>query len=77
MKLIVDLRGVQGTFTIAAAQLISKDFNKRPFARFETYVVDSLAMELLVKSYKRIYHTGVPYAIFNDIITARAHCAEI
>lgn len=76
LKLIVDMRGIKGTFTSDAAHFLSEHFEQQRLLCCEVYVIDSLAMELLVRSYKRIYSSGVPFAICKDMSSARQYCTE-
>lgn len=76
MPIIIDLRDVQGTFSIAAGHLLSKSLESVPLVSFEVYVVNSLAVNLLIQSYKRIYDTKIPHTIFKDMITAKNYCLQ-
>ncbi|NJB70367.1 hypothetical protein GGR42_000829 [Saonia flava] len=73
IPLLIDLRDVKGTFSIEAAQLLSKKFNDSPLIISEAYVVNSLAIKLLIRSYKRIYNTSIPYEIFSSMSMAKEY----
>tara|TARA_R110002074_G_scaffold349981_2_gene520775 strand:- start:43814 stop:44233 length:420 start_codon:yes stop_codon:yes gene_type:complete len=76
LPFVIDLRDTKGTFSIAAAQLLSKKFNSMPLIVSAAYVVNSLAINLLIQSYKRIYDTKIPHAIFKDMTTATSYCLK-
>ena len=76
MPFLIDLRDVKGTFSSEAGQLLAKSFNKLSNIVYEVYVVNSLPINLLVQSYKRIYHTKTPYVIFDDISKAQEYCLK-
>ncbi len=76
MPFVLDLRGVKGSFSIDAAQFISKSLKGLSLITFEAYVVNSLSINLLILSYKRIYDTITPYAMFEDIYEAKEYCLE-
>lgn len=71
--LLIDLRGVKGTFLNTAAHLLSKNFENMSFVISEAYVVNSLSVKLLVQAYKRIYKTKIPYAIFENVSIAKEY----
>ncbi len=76
MPLLIDLRDTKGTFSIAAAQLLANSFNNLSLIISEAYVVNSLSINLLIRSYKRLYDTSIPYAVFDDMSTAEKYCLE-
>lgn len=76
MPFLIDLRDIRGTFSSEAAQLLAKSFNKLTNIVYEVYVVNSLPISLLVQSYKRIYHTKIPFIICNDMDMAQKHCLK-
>ncbi|SKB57706.1 hypothetical protein SAMN05660866_02223 [Maribacter arcticus] len=76
MPFLIDLRDTKGTFSIAAAQLLSKKFNTLPLVVSTAYVVNSLSINLLIQSYKRIYDTKIPFEIFKDMTSAKNYCLK-
>lgn len=72
--LLLDLRDVKGTFTNDAAQILSSTLKKMKWVTCEAYVVNSLSVKLLVKAYKRLYPTNIPYEIFTDMEDAHVYC---
>ncbi len=74
LPIIVDLRDTKGTFSIAAARLLSKSFNSGAFIVSEAYVVNSLSINLLVHSYKRLFYSKIPFAIFKNVPKAEEYC---
>jgi hypothetical protein len=76
LPFVIDLRDTKGTFSTAAAQLLSKKFETMPLIVSTAYVVNSLAIHLLIQSYKRIYNTKMPQAIFKDMTSAKNYCLK-
>jgi len=76
MPLLVDLRDTKGTFSIAAAQLLANSFKNLSLIISEAYVVNSLSINLLIRSYKRLYDTSIPYAVFNNMAMAEKYCLD-
>jgi len=76
MPLVVDLRYMKGTFTISAAQLLSKTFASTSLITCEAYVVNSLSIKLLVHSYKRLFGNDIPYTITHNMLLAREFCVN-
>ena len=74
LPIIIDLRDTKGTFSIAAAQLLSKSFNSGAFISSEAYIVNSLSINLLILSYKRLFDSKIPYAIFKKVSKAEEYC---
>ncbi len=74
MPLLIDLRNAKGTFSNAAAQLLSRKFKTMPFVLCEAFVVNSLSIRLLVNSYKRIFDPNSPFELFKTVAAARAYC---
>ena len=73
VPVLFDLRDVKGTISVEGAQHLARGLNNLEIAVCEVYVVNSFAINLLVRAYKRIYHTEIPYAIFNDISNTSAY----
>lgn len=73
LPIIVDLRDAKGTFSIEAARLLSKSFNSGAFIVSEAYVVNSLPINLLVHSYKRLFYSKIPFAIFKNVSKAEEY----
>lgn len=76
MPLLIDLRDTKGTFSIAAAQLLANSFNNLSLIISEAYVVNSLSINLLIRSYKRLYNTNISYSIFEDMTMAEKYCLD-
>lgn len=76
MPFVLDLCDVKGSFSIDAAQFISKSLKSLSLITFEAYVVNSLSVNLLIRSYKRLFDAKTPYAMFEDISKAREYCLE-
>ena len=70
---IVDLRDVRGTYTILAARLFAKDPSVNKLIISEAFIVNSIAIRLLVNAYKRIYEPLIPFKIFSNIKDARKY----
>ena len=74
MPFLLDFRGVKGTFSNAAGQALSEGLKNSQLIPCEAYVVNSLSIKLLVRTYKRLYHPNIPYNIFNDLNAAKSYC---
>tara|TARA_R110000744_G_scaffold182876_3_gene302181 strand:- start:1397 stop:1795 length:399 start_codon:yes stop_codon:yes gene_type:complete len=74
MPIIIDLRDVKGTFSIAAGHLLSKKIESMSLISTEVYLVNSLSINLLIKSYKRLYSKKLPHAIFKSMKLAKVYC---
>lgn len=74
MALCMDLRDTKGTFSIEAAHFLADAFDQMPQIVYEAYVVNSLSINLLVQSFKRIYSTKAPYGIFQEMSGAEKEC---
>ncbi|MBC2840406.1 hypothetical protein [Robiginitalea sp. SC105] len=81
MPLLIDLRSARGTFSTEAAKLLASKSSQGHIAICEAYVVNTLAIELLVRAFKRIYPNDIPFAIFKDVPSAekfiRSHTLAI
>lgn len=73
---VIDLRDTKGTFSIAGAQVLSNALSKVSLVISEAYIVNTLSMNLLIHSYKRLYNTTIPFEIFNNDASALAYCLE-
>jgi len=76
MPFLIDVRGVSGTFTPNAANLIAQSPLLKALIISEAFVFDSIGIKLLTASYKRIYDPIIPYRMFNDIELAEHYCIE-
>ena len=76
MPFLMDLRNIKGTFSNEAGLELAMGFKMMPHIVFEAYVVNSFSISLLVQSYKRIYNTKVPFAIFDDMGLAQENCSR-
>ena len=71
--IIFDFRDVRGTYTILAARLVAKDPTLKKIIISEAFVVNSLAVRLLINSFKRIYEPMIPFKIFSNIEDAQEY----
>ena len=72
-SIIVDFRDVRGTYTILAARLFAKDPSVNKMIISEAFIVNSIAISLLINAYKRIYEPLIPFKIFNNIKDAQEY----
>ncbi len=72
-SIIVDFRDVRGTYTILAARLFAKDPSVNKIIISESFIVNSLAIRLLINAYKRIYEPFIPFKIFSNIQDAQEY----
>lgn len=73
MPFIIDLTDSLGTFSTEAASLLASTPELKRLRVYEAYVCNSIGMKLLVMSYKRIFEPTTPYAIFDDVETAKQY----
>ena len=71
--IIFDFRDFRGTYTILAARLVAKDPSVNQLIISEAFIVNSIAVRLLISAYKRIYEPLIPFKIFNNIKDAQAY----
>jgi capsule polysaccharide modification protein KpsS len=71
--IIFDFRDVRGTYTILAARLVAKDPTLKKIIISEAFVVNSMAVRLLINAFKRIYEPMIPYKIFSNIKDAQEY----
>jgi hypothetical protein len=71
--IIFDFRDMRGTYTILAARLVAKDPSVSKIIISEAFVVNSIAVRLLINAYKRIYEPMIPYKIFSNIKDAQEY----
>lgn len=76
MPFLIDLRGVRGTFSSSAANLLAKDPSLRKLRISEAFIHDSIAIKILISSYKRIYDSNTPFNTFNNMESAKEYCVE-
>jgi hypothetical protein len=76
MPFLIDLRGVNGTFTPSAANLIAQSPVLNVLRISEAFVFDSIGLKLLITSYKRIYNPITPYRMLNNMELAEDFCIE-
>ena len=69
--IIFDFRNIRGTYTILAARLVAKDPSLSKMIISEAFVVNSLAVRLLINSFKRIYEPAIPFKIFSNVEAAQ------
>ncbi len=72
-SIIVDFRDVRGTYTILAARLLAKDPSVKNIIISEAFVVNSMAVRLLINAFKRIYEPTIPFKIFGNIEDAQEY----
>ena len=72
-SIIVDFRDVRGTYTILAARLFAKDPSVNKIIISEAFIVNSIAIRLLINAYKRIYEPFIPFKIFSNIQDAQEY----
>lgn len=72
-SIIVDFRDVRGTYTILSARLFAKDPSVNNIIISQAFIVNSLAIRLLIDAYKRIYEPSIPFKIFSNIQDARKY----
>lgn len=77
MPFIIDLRNTKWTFSILAAKELSKNPKLLRLRISEAYVANSMGMELLIKSYKRLFDPGVPFKIFKSLEEAIHYCEQV
>lgn len=71
--IIFDFRDVRGTYTILAARLVAKDPTLKKIIISEAFVVNSMAVRLLINAFKRIYEPSIPFKIFSNIKDAQEY----
>lgn len=71
--IIFDFRDLRGTYTILAARLVAKDPSLRRMIISEAFVVNSLAVRLLINAFKRIYEPAIPFKIFSNVKDAQKY----
>jgi len=76
MPFLIDLRDVQGTFSVLAAKELSKNIKLSQIRLSEAFVVNSIRMKLLILSYKRLFDPETPYMLFHDVELAKNYCKQ-
>lgn len=71
--IIFDFRDVRGTYTILAARIVEKYPSLSEIIISEAFVVNSIAVRLLINAYKRIYEPSIPFKIFSNIKDAQKY----
>ena len=71
--IIFDFRDVRGTYTILAARLVAKDPSVKKTIVSEAFVVNSIAVRLLINAFKRIYEPSIPFKIFSNTEEAQEY----
>ena len=66
MPFLIDLRNTHGAFSSTAAKKLANSPELSKLSLGEAYVVNSLKINLLINSYKRIYEPIIPFKIFRD-----------
>lgn len=71
--IIFDFRDLRGTYTILAARLVAKDPSVKNIIISEAFVVNSMAVRLLINAFKRIYEPSIPFKIFSNLKDAQEY----
>ena len=71
--IIFDFRDLRGTYTILAARLVAKDPSVKKIIISEAFVVNSIAVRLLINAFKRIYEPLIPFKIFKNLEDAQKY----
>lgn len=66
MPFLIDLRNTHGAFLNTAAKKLAESSELAKLSLTEAFIVNSLKVELLINSYKRIYEPVIPFEIFRD-----------
>jgi len=66
MPFLIDLRNTRGAFLNTAAKKLASSLKLSKLSVAEAFVVNSLKVNLLINSYKRIYEPITPFKIFKD-----------
>lgn len=77
MPFLIDLRNTKLIFSILAAKELSKNQKLHRLIISEVFVANSIAIELLIKSYKRLFDSKTPFKIFGNIEAAKDYCKQV
>lgn len=73
---LIDLRDAKGTFSVLAAKELSTNPLLAELRISEAFVTNTIAMKILVNTYKRLFNPLTPFKIFNDMESAIDFCNE-
>jgi hypothetical protein len=76
MPFLIDIRNSRGTFSSLAAKLMSKSPELKNVRISEAFVINNMAIRLLITNYKRVYDPKTPFVIFKDVEEARNYCID-
>lgn len=76
MSFLIDLRDTRGTFSIAAANLIAKNPELVKLRISEAFVINSIGINLLIATYKRLYNPITQFRVFRDLEEAKKYSLE-
>ena len=74
MPFLIDLKDIRGTFSVAAANLVTNNPEIVKLRITESYLVNTVRMKLWLACYKRLYDRITPFATFSDITSAKNYC---
>ena len=77
MPFLIDLRNSRWTFSILAAKELSNNPKLQRLRISEAFVANTIAIELLIKSYKRLFDSRTPFKIFRNLETAKYYCKQV
>ncbi len=72
-SIIIDFRNVRGIYSILAARLFVRDSSVNRIIISEAFVVNSMAIGLLIAVYEKIYEPNIPFKVFNNIKSAQKY----
>lgn len=76
MPFLIDVRDARGTFSISAAKLLAKNLDLLRLRISEAFITNSLGINLLITTYKRIYNPITPFGVFNELVDAKKYSLE-
>ncbi len=76
MPFLIDVRDNKGTFSIAAAKIITNSPELEKLRISESFITNTIGMRLLIIAYKRIFNPVTPYSVFSELESARNFCIE-
>jgi len=76
MSFIIDIRGFRGSFSADAANFLANSSELLKLRISEAFITNSIATNLLIASYKRIYDPITPHVICDEIRSAEQYCLQ-
>ena len=76
MPFLIDVRDAKGTFSIAAAKLISKDLELVKLRISESFIIKNIGISILITTYKRVYNPITPFGVFREMKEAKEYSLE-